>query len=1064
MRKMTINEDKIETIKFGRFTFFKPFQISPPISTFRCCNGIHKGIGCGEERITLYTESGFESVVAPKVPPSLRELFSQSAPISSPQVATSFQCFKAPEPRQTTVNLNGVPNVKNQISTPPQQVNCKVQTSVNQIVQRSKNSVTPVQQVPLSRQLSEACPNTRKVSKIATTSTTPLTTFPITKLNNTTATFNKQIKTEPNPYDSVKKRPRSDMFQASPLTDLTNKAVPQINNNSWSEKTTVSNQQIPLKRTKTEPIPSLLLSNRSKSDSFTGNVSFCNQNVTTPSKSTITYTPGNCRSGNTTFRVIPPTKPFTINLQHPLSNSTIPTSKTIKIEPKFVVSPPPTCQIKQEPESCRFLATRQIKTEKRTGRTDMHGRFRSFLQDDTEQYNDDSQLEKVMRVRMNGLLKSVFGFNQFRFCQRSVIIALLMGRDCCVLMPTGAGKSLCYQLTALMSAGLTIVISPLRSLMIDQIAKLRFKKIACACLKGDTTKEERDEIFRDLYQQKPLTKLLYISPEMVNASMKLRNVLTRLHSKGLISRIVVDEAHCISSWGHDFRPDYKTMSTFFQQFQKPKVPIIALTATATPRAVIDIRKNLNIEDSCMFISSFIRPNLQCDLVQKSAANFRKYIKLLQEKFPRGTGIIYCLSRNDCETIADQLKSTGIMAAPYHSELGDKLREETQQKWMSNQIQIVCATNAFGLGIDKPDVRFVVHHSMPSSLEAYYQETGRAGRDGLPSICALMYAFSDHARLLKLFRSDGNSGSAAYKTHQLQSMYQMLAYCENVTVCRRKLLVEHFGEFYDAQHCIQSQTPCDICAELLQNDQPPFKAYEFTAEAVIVLQSMLQMKDTTVANVADLYRGVMNRKRNIRKSSAEATLPLFNRGEGCCEDDANRFIRKLLIEGLLEERLEFNKFANTDLCYVDVSVAGRQFIVKREPKIYSYMGVNKKKKANMKSRLYMMSAVSEAIVLKEKYKLKNVHLFRQARQEIMRLMETTARNQCLPSAYHVLSSDGIDQLAATLPRTNSELLQIDSMTEETFKNIGSLIMVILKKYWKQMDDVEHAKIREIVDCF
>jgi len=327
---------------------------------------------------------------------------------------------------------------------------------------------------------------------------------------------------------------------------------------------------------------------------------------------------------------------------------------------------------------------------------------------------------------------------------------------------------------------------------------------------------------------------------------------------------------------------------------------------------------------------------------------------------------------------------------------------------------------------------------------------------LPSNCILMYSFNDHVRLLKLFRGD-NEKSKSFGEYRLQSLYQMLSYCENVTVCRRKLLVEHFGEFYDSETCKNSLSPCSICEFIKKNGASPYKAYDFTEEAVIVLRSIQSMKEVTLNVVTDLYRGVGKKSKNENN----ANLPLFGRGEGCHEDDIHRFMRKLLIEGYLVETLKKPTGIAFEVCYVSVSAAGNKFISdSKRPKIYSHLMVKNRKE----SKLYEMNTVSEAAVLKEKYKLKHFHVFVEAKREFIRLFIAITRDEKIADPYGIISMPGIEQLAATLPRTNSELLQIDSMTTHKLEIYGPKIMPLLQTFWDKIDKLEHEKITHLVGKF
>jgi ATP-dependent DNA helicase RecQ len=394
---------------------------------------------------------------------------------------------------------------------------------------------------------------------------------------------------------------------------------------------------------------------------------------------------------------------------------------------------------------------------------------------------------------LHAKLKSVFGYDSFRPLQEEIVHATLAGRDVLALLPTGGGKSLCYQLPALVRPGLTVVISPLIALMKDQVDAMTATGVAATFLNSTLDESEARRRLRGLYNSE--YRLLYMAPERLFAGAFVERL-----KEWNIAAVAVDEAHCISEWGHDFRPEYRRLSEL--RAMLPEVPFLALTATATERVRQDILKQLALKDPAVFVASFNRPNLTYRVVDKEKAA-AQVVAFLRER-PRDSGIIYCQSRKSCESLAEHLRAHAFPALPYHAGLGDEERSRNQDAFLRDEARIVCATIAFGMGVNKPNVRFVIHHDMPKNVEGYYQETGRAGRDGLPADCLLLFRASDVAKQMNFLNDIGDPAQRRVAETQLR---QIIDYGETAG-CRRRALLAYFGEPSADENC----GACDNCLD------------------------------------------------------------------------------------------------------------------------------------------------------------------------------------------------------------------------------------------------------------
>lgn len=472
----------------------------------------------------------------------------------------------------------------------------------------------------------------------------------------------------------------------------------------------------------------------------------------------------------------------------------------------------------------------------------------------------------------HSILKDVFGYHDFRGPQAAVISALVAGDDALVLMPTGGGKSLCYQIPSLVREGVGVVISPLIALMQDQVSALHELGVRAGFLNSSMTAQEARQT--ELAMQNGELDMLYVAPERLIQP----RTLEMLHGVK-IALFAIDEAHCVSQWGHDFRADYLKLDLLQREF--PKVPRIALTATADVRTREEIITRLQLENAQQFVNGFDRPNIQYRIQQKNTPKVQ-LLRFLRDEHANHSGIVYCLSRNKVEQTAEWLSAEGFTALPYHAGLTSQVRQKNQSRFLREDQIIMVATIAFGMGIDKPDVRFVAHLDLPKSIEAYYQETGRAGRDGEPATTLLLYGLEDVVKLRQMMSN--SEGSEEFKRNEQQRLNAMLGLCE-ITTCRRQTLLRYFGDTLT-----EACGNCDSCLT-------PAQTWDATEPVRMALSCVYRTGQRFGAgHVIDVLRGSSNEKIN---SFNHQTLSTYGIGKHLTADEWKAIFRQLVARGLLD---------------------------------------------------------------------------------------------------------------------------------------------------------------------
>ena len=598
-------------------------------------------------------------------------------------------------------------------------------------------------------------------------------------------------------------------------------------------------------------------------------------------------------------------------------------------------------------------------------------------------------------------LKTYFGYDSFRPLQKDIIRHLIDRKDALVLMPTGGGKSICYQLPALLSEGTAVVVSPLISLMKDQVETLCANGIAAGALNSNNDETENASLRRACMEGK--LKLLYISPEKLLAEANY--LLRDMH----ISLFAIDEAHCISQWGHDFRPEYTQMDILHQLF--PQVPIIALTATADKITREDIIKQLHLNQPRIFISSFDRPNLS--LTVKRGYQQKEKSKAILDfiaRHPGESGIIYCMSRSKTETVAQMLQKQGIKSAVYHAGLSSARRDEAQDDFINDRVQAVCATIAFGMGIDKSNVRWVIHYNLPKSIESFYQEIGRAGRDGMPSDTLLFYSLADLILLTK-FATD--SGQQSINLEKLQRMQQ---YAE-ADICRRRILLSYFGE-----NTTCDCGNCDVC----KNPPERFDGTIIVQKALSAIARSEQQIGTGI--LVDILRGNMSSEVTER---GYHRLKTFGAGREVPARDWHDYLLQMLQLGYFEIAYNENNHLKITQSGTDVLFGRARALlvtIRREEAVQATRG--RKRKATVPTKELPLGLPNK----------ESGELF----EALRTLRKRLADQEALP-AYIVLSDKVLHLLSTSRPTTIEEFGNISGIGEYKKKKYGKEFVELIRKY-------------------
>lgn len=607
----------------------------------------------------------------------------------------------------------------------------------------------------------------------------------------------------------------------------------------------------------------------------------------------------------------------------------------------------------------------------------------SSLEDWSGSFEWDSQADDV---RLN-----IFGIPSYRQNQKEIINAIMSGRDVLVIMAAGGGKSLCYQLPAILRDGVALVISPLLSLIQDQVMGLTALGIPAFMLTSTTSKENEKFIYKALEKGEGEVKILYVTPEKISKSKRFMSKLEKCHNAGRLSLISIDEAHCCSQWGHDFRPDYKSLSILKTQFSN--VPVVALTATATQKVQYDVMEMLRIPKCVKFVSTVNRPNLFYTVRSKSSVGkvvVDEIAEFIQESYSNSeSGIVYCFSRKECEQVAAELRERGIAADYYHADMDVNAREKVHTWWSKNKLQVIVGTVAFGMGINKPDVRFVIHHSLSKSMETYYQESGRAGRDGLPSECVLFYRPADVPR---------QSSMVFYENSGLQNLYDIVRYCQSKRQCRRNAFFQHFAE--PLKDC---NGMCDNCAFLSEVMEVDVSRH---AKVMVSLLQDTQEKDQrlTMLQLVDKMKNKKELGSDIKKEEME------------------QLVVQLILDFVFKEEYQHTAYATN--AYVTIGPLANQVLQGKKIVKLEISSKQKNKGDSMKSAKHSLAFSGLELKLDE-----------------LREKLSSGHGGIFP--HSVLSSQQMSMISSQKPSSAQELEKIIGKLKT--EKYGSKILDEIKKY-------------------